>query len=933
MEFEEKTIYFDHLKESHGDLMTLSQLQGRLRRNRRIGTRDSFVCPLCDCIPPNVEVCIKDKPYQLLWEHIAKHLKSLAFLSLSYLDDDQDRNSTLHASEEASNQGDPSISRESVGVCNIEMFDDIPSTEVFLDHVTVTEQEFPDIPLLVEPEYWKFMPSQDAPVDKDDLESRLSNRDQTLDEVMSRIQNQPADLRDVALQALSWVSHVKQPLSPTELRYAVQFDQRSFIVKNFPDIETIISSCMGLIFEKSNAIHMNYENKERLTNRPLFQGANDDILGTSLHCLISPEFLTGPCRSNEAFAERLQLHPFYRYASQNWFRYCKEITPHIRYFLTEDMLVAASVQALFAGMEDSQRYPRRLTRLHLIAIFGLDRLLIEYWGGIELNDSWGRTPASWAAENGNLAIIRLLIESGAKVDTKEETFGQTPLSIAAQNGHIAVVQWLISKGADIESRSYSGQTPLSVAAQHGHDAVVRLLLSAGADIESKSDSGRTPLSYATENGNLSVVDLLLHAGADIESYSTSSQTPLAWAAENGNVEVARLLLDRGANIESRSGYGRTPLSWAAQTGHEAVVKLLLDLGAQIEAVSSYGQTALSLAVENGKVSVVKLLLERGADVNSRSGSGRTPLSWSTETGDAVVTKLLIDKGAELDAKDISGSTPLAWAVENGNLAAVRLLLEKGAYLDPVDDNERTPLSIAVENGHNAISLLLLEKGNFLHAVDNNNPIHTSTAITDASNILIRRIQEKGAKADVRDHDRLKALQAILRKYNDTAATLAKTSQAKRGDVSKSTDEEAEGKVTTQDAPAADKSLVSIFKSDTIIDGTVMAPDMDFEQTWVLRNDGDIPWPSGCMLIFISGNSMGRPELQETSSTGDLKPYNMSTATSNPVEPGQEVSFTVYLRSPPREGRFISYWRLITKSGVRFGHRLWCDIVVKKGEED
>jgi ankyrin repeat protein len=896
-----------------------------------------------------VEVCIKDKPYQLLWEHIAKHLKSLAFLSLSYLDDDQDRNSTLYASEEASNQGDPSISRESVGVCNIDMFDDIPSTEVFLDHVTVTEQEFPDIPLLAEPEHWKFMPSQNALVDKDpllaepehwkvipsqnalvdkdDLESRSSNRGQTLDGVMSRIHNQPADLRGVALQALSWVSHVKQPLSPTELRYAVQFDG------NFHDIDTIISSCMGLIFEKSNAIHMTYENKEILTNRPLFQGADDKILGVSLHCLMSTEFLTGPCRSNEAFAERLQLHPFYKYASQNWFRYCEEITPQVRYFLANDMLIEASVQALFAGMEDSQRYPRRLTRLHLTAIFGLDRLLIEDRGVIELKDSWGRTPASWAAENGNLAIIQHLIESGAKVDTKEETFGQTPLSIAAQNGHTAAVQWLIGKEADIESLNNSGQTPLSVAAQHGHDAVVRLLLSAGADIESKSDSGRTPLSYATENGNLSVVDLLLHDGADIESNSTSSQTPLAWAAENGNVEVARLLLDRGANIESRSGYGRTPLSWAAQTGHEAVVKLLLDRGAQIEAVSSYGQTALSLAVENGKVSVVKLLLERGADVNSRSGSGRTPLSWSTETGDAVVTKLLIDKGAELDAKDISGSTPLAWAVENGNLAAVRLLLEKGAYLDPVDDNERTPLSIAVENGHNAISLLLLEKGNFLHAVDNNSPIHTSTAITDASNILIRRIQEKGAKADMRDHDRLKALQAILRKYNDTAATLAKTSQAKRGDVSKSTDGEAEGKVTTQDAPAADKSLVSIFKSDTIIDGTVMAPDMDFEQTWVLRNDGDIPWPSGCMLIFISGNSMGRPELQETSSTGDLKPYNMSAATSNLVEPGQEASFTVYLRSPPREGRFISYWRLVTKSGVRFGHRLWCDIVVKKEEED
>jgi next-to-BRCA1 protein 1 len=38
---------------------------------------------------------------------------------------------------------------------------------------------------------------------------------------------------------------------------------------------------------------------------------------------------------------------------------------------------------------------------------------------------------------------------------------------------------------------------------------------------------------------------------------------------------------------------------------------------------------------------------------------------------------------------------------------------------------------------------------------------------------------------------------------------------------------------------------------------------------------------------------------------------------------------VVLRTPPREGKFISYWRLTTKEGIKFGHRLWCDVAVEQ----
>lgn len=53
--------------------------------------------------------------------------------------------------------------------------------------------------------------------------------------------------------------------------------------------------------------------------------------------------------------------------------------------------------------------------------------------------------------------------------------------------------------------------------------------------------------------------------------------------------------------------------------------------------------------------------------------------------------------------------------------------------------------------------------------------------------------------------------------------------------------------------------------------------------------------------------------------------NRSNTLTAPLEPGKTQTFSVILRSPAREGRAISYWRLKTDDGMPFGHKLWCDI--------
>ena len=72
-------------------------------------------------------------------------------------------------------------------------------------------------------------------------------------------------------------------------------------------------------------------------------------------------------------------------------------------------------------------------------------------------------------------IVRLLISRGAPVDGRGSPSGHTPLHEAAFNGDVALLRLLLESGADRRLRSGDGQTALEIANLKGHDEVARLL--------------------------------------------------------------------------------------------------------------------------------------------------------------------------------------------------------------------------------------------------------------------------------------------------------------------------------------------------------------------------------------------------------------------------------------------------------------------------
>lgn len=135
----------------------------------------------------------------------------------------------------------------------------------------------------------------------------------------------------------------------------------------------------------------------------------------------------------------------------------------------------------------------------------------------------------------------------------------------------------------------------------------------------------------------------------------------------------------------------------------------------------------------------------------------------------------------------------------------------------------------------------------------------------------------------------------------------------------------------QAAPKAPASteLNAKFLHDTVEDGQTFMPGDRFTQVWTMTNPGPHNWPAGCSVRFVGGDNMLNVENTHPASVSDIASASESNVIGREVRVGEQVAFKVTLKAPSREGKAISHWRVKAADGTPFGHRIWCDITVKR----
>ncbi|KAK9420065.1 putative Clr5 domain-containing protein [Seiridium unicorne] len=189
--------------------------------------------------------------------------------------------------------------------------------------------------------------------------------------------------------------------------------------------------------------------------------------------------------------------------------------------------------------------------------------LMEYGFDLRQRYSWAGTSLQYAAVLGRTDIVRILLKYGVNVNARPawklldynhrrrvyklvDYPRRTALQAAVEEGNLEIMKMLLDAGADINASPgpLRGATTLQLAAIKGYIGIAKSLISMGANINADGAKcfGRTALEGAAEYGRLDMVQFLLEEGCIIDNHRRRQYIRAVFLARSrGHYALARYL--------------------------------------------------------------------------------------------------------------------------------------------------------------------------------------------------------------------------------------------------------------------------------------------------------------------------------------------------------------------------------------------------------
>ncbi len=171
------------------------------------------------------------------------------------------------------------------------------------------------------------------------------------------------------------------------------------------------------------------------------------------------------------------------------------------------------------------------------------KYLVSMGAYVNAKDGYGYTPLHHAARYGHLKVVKYLLDVARdltrkfikKLDNelnKQQTnnmcdllvgqyinainkYNCTALHYAADNGHLEIVKLLIANDADVNAKDNTGYTPLHWAAMHGHLDIVKFLVEyctkKGITLNMRNNKKLLPQDLALQVGHRNIYNYLINA--------------------------------------------------------------------------------------------------------------------------------------------------------------------------------------------------------------------------------------------------------------------------------------------------------------------------------------------------------------------------------------------------------------------------------------
>lgn len=271
-----------------------------------------------------------------------------------------------------------------------------------------------------------------------------------------------------------------------------------------------------------------------------------------------------------------------------------------------------------------QKCQRRLLHAAATGAAGTVRKSAKTRGvNLDTSEILGHTALIRASRRGDTAIVKVLLDAGAPVNTPEPYMNMSPFNFACLAGSADVVGILLKHGADpynIDSMNH--YTGLMDACMGGHLSVVRSILDQCDNtsvVDARALSGHDSLMIAitaetTEHSvRAEIAGVLLDHGASLDHH-VNGTTAFHLACANGMLElVSRLYHEKGCDSNGRDHDGFTPLMYVAfaepANALAAVTMLVEECAADPFLLRNECQSLLSMAGNKRLLEVVRYVVE------------------------------------------------------------------------------------------------------------------------------------------------------------------------------------------------------------------------------------------------------------------------------------------------------------------------------------
>ncbi|KAJ3569087.1 hypothetical protein NPX13_g6199 [Xylaria arbuscula] len=223
----------------------------------------------------------------------------------------------------------------------------------------------------------------------------------------------------------------------------------------------------------------------------------------------------------------------------------------------------------------------------------------------------GRPRLHIAARKGEVSTIQNLLKQQSDIINQLDSVGRTALFDAVEGHHESVVRLLLDSGIRINQVDQRGEVALGIAiVDSGNPTLALLLLEKGASPVAGLPSDVLNLLSAVAAGKVDEVSRLLKAGVAANSRDRLGYTALHEAASRGFFEIVRELIGYGADVNAKTILGR-----------DTVLHTVIERGR-----NNYQCTGLATgrpSIGEGHVKVVEILLHKGAVPELKRRDGLT----------------------------------------------------------------------------------------------------------------------------------------------------------------------------------------------------------------------------------------------------------------------------------------------------------------------